>query len=202
MQGQAQNTPIHIQFLSHFQPAMSTPTASRTDTFTITHGHPADAAAIESTERNAGAHSIIDTLLWSPALPGSPSPSYPPPRPPTPGGERAALAGDDRPHGFVLSRMERPERFEYVVARREADGAVVGYALWEWHGGRSFDEWRHFWETRHRPAHMNLGLCDVTSGQRVLKRPGILGERPYASTWKPVDGRWKLTLSQICRSCL
>ena len=34
---------------------------------------------------------------------------------------------------------------------------------------------------------MNLGLCDVTSGRRVLKRPGILGERPYASMWKCRD---------------
>jgi hypothetical protein len=73
-----------------------------------------------------------------------------------------------------------------VVARREGDGAVVGYALWEWEG-RSLAEWEYFWETRHRPAGINLGLCDVTIGRRMLKRPGILGERPYASMWKCRD---------------
>jgi hypothetical protein len=159
-----------------------------TDAFTITAGLPADAPAIEFTERTAGTKGAFMALLWSPARPGAPPPPYPPPRPPTPTSERAALAAEGRPHGFVLSRMERPARFEYVVARRTADGGegrgggeVVGYALWEWHEGRTAEEWRYFWETRTRPAGINLGLCDVTSGQRVLKRPGILGDRPYAS---------------------
>ena len=131
---------------------MAAPTPSPADTFTITPGLPADAPAIESVEQSAGEKSTFGILLWSPALPGSPPPTYPPPRSPTPDSDRAALTGEGRPYGFVLSRMERPERFEYVVARREGDGAVVGYALWEWQEGRSFAEWEYFWETRHRPA--------------------------------------------------
>jgi hypothetical protein len=166
---------------------MSHPIPSPGDTFTLHLGTPLDAGAIEAVEGSTGKGSTYRRLLRSPPMPGAPAPPYPPPRPPTPGTERDALRGDGRPHGYVLSRMENP-RFQYVVMKRDADGEIVGFGLWEWNKGRGKEEWVHVWETRYRPAGMNLGLSDVTNGQRMLKKSVILGDRPYASTLAIVTG--------------
>lgn len=79
-----------------------------------------------------------------------------------------------------LKQMKDPAN-SYLVATEEVTGKPVAYAFWQYHHGKSEEEWTEFYRRRHRPPGMNHALADATGGVRILKRAKILGDEDCMS---------------------
>lgn len=91
-------------------------------------------------------------------------------------------------HTVTCAQADDSELLEHGSQQEEdgnelatKDEKIIAYAYWQYHKGRSEEEWKTLWETRkeRRPEGIYHELVDATGGQRTLKRAKIIGSSDY-----------------------